>query len=288
MDEQTVSDTRQLISMALVEDLDEYGDVTSQSLVDAEEQAHAEIIAREACCLAGLNVARMVFQAVDKSICWAPKCADGVCVVAGTPCVELSGPLRAILTAERTALNFLQRLSGIATVTRAFVQQAGNTRTRILDTRKTTPGWRRLEKYAVTCGGGTNHRMGLFDMIMIKDNHRNNWVRRGRGGLGDAVRTARTRFPEHPVEIEVESIEDLRSVLDAQPDWILLDNMSTDDMRACVEACAGRCKLEASGGITLDTIAEVAKTGVDAVSLGCLTHSARAVDLSLELSEQVR
>ncbi|MFN2352576.1 MAG: carboxylating nicotinate-nucleotide diphosphorylase, partial [Kiritimatiellia bacterium] len=208
----------------------------------------------------------------------------GATVAAGETIMIIAGALAPILTAERTALNFMQRLCGIATLTAAFVERAGTSDLKILDTRKTTPTLRLLEKYAVRCGGGVNHRMGLYDMILIKDNHRRLW--RACGGVSAAIRGARRRYPALPIEIEVEDLDELREALAAGPDWIMLDNMSPPLMRECVAVVGGRCRLEASGGINLSMISEIAETGVDAVSLGCLTHSAPSVDLSLEIVEE--
>ncbi|MCU0857705.1 MAG: carboxylating nicotinate-nucleotide diphosphorylase, partial [Pontiellaceae bacterium] len=183
--------------------------------------------------------------------------------------------------AERTALNFIQRMTGIATLTRRYVEEANNPDVQILDTRKTTPTLRRFEKYAVVCGGGTNHRYGLFDRILIKDNHLIHWVREG-GTLAEAVTKSRKKYPGLPVEVEVDTIEQLKEVLVAKPDWILLDNMPPLKLRECVKLCAGICKTEASGGVTLKTIREISKTGVNAVSVGALTHSAPSADLALD------
>jgi nicotinate-nucleotide pyrophosphorylase (carboxylating) len=196
--------------------------------------------------------------------------------------MTVEGPVRGILTAERTALNFLQRMSGIATLTRRFVERAGPS-VAILDTRKTTPTLRVLEKYAVLCGGGQNHRFGLYDRCLIKDNHRRLWRKGGAARLDQAVREARRRFPDREVEVEVENEAELRSALKAGPEWVLLDNMTPAQMKRCVRICDGRVLIEASGGITLKNVAQVAATGVDAISLGCLTHSAPAADLSLEI-----
>jgi nicotinate-nucleotide pyrophosphorylase (carboxylating) len=194
----------------------------------------------------------------------------------------MAGPARAILVAERTALNFMQRMCGVATMTRSFARLVADLGTLVLDTRKTTPGLRFLEKYAVLCGGGANHRLGLYDRILMKDNHRALW--RGADGsrLDLAVAEARRRHPDLQVEIEVESIDELECALLGLPDWIMLDNMDCDTMRRAVAINAGRARLEASGGITAANIRAVAETGVDAVSLGCLTHSVRSIDLSLE------
>jgi nicotinate-nucleotide pyrophosphorylase (carboxylating) len=232
---------------------------------------------------AGLDVATVVFQQVSPDIRCREAVRDGDRVAPDQNLLTIEGPVRHILTAERTALNFLQRLTGIATRTRQFVDKVSRYGVRILDTRKTTPTLRVLEKYAVLCGGGTNHRMGLYDMVLIKDNHRRLWQAAGLSNLRGAVAAARARFPGIPVEVEVESEDELRDALQATPEWIMLDNMPVDRMRRCVEICARRCQLEASGGVTLETVEDMAATGVDAISIGGLTHSAPAADLSLEL-----
>ncbi|MBN1669768.1 MAG: carboxylating nicotinate-nucleotide diphosphorylase [Kiritimatiellae bacterium] len=272
----------ELVRRAVEEDVGT-GDATTEALVSPEAQACGAIIAREACVLAGSPVARLVFQYVEPALGWESRAAEGDAVAPGTTVAVVRGSAGRILIAERTALNFMQRMSGIATLTREFVRRTQPYGADVLDTRKTTPTLRRLEKYAVLCGGGRNHRIGLFDRILIKDNHRRLW----RGGtartLAEAVRAARAARPGLPIEIEVESVDELQDALQANPDWILLDNMPPETMRLCVRAADGRCRLEGSGGITLQNVEEVARTGVNAISLGCLTHSARAVDLSLEL-----
>jgi nicotinate-nucleotide pyrophosphorylase (carboxylating) len=269
-----------LISQALHEDIGE-GDATTIALIPQDARGQGAIITRHTCRIAGLEIAREVFRQLDPELRVETPCNDGDEVPPGEIIMNLTGPLRPILTGERTALNFMQRLCGIATLTAAFVEKIRGRPVQILDTRKTTPTLRCLEKHAVRCGGGANHRFGLFDMILIKDNHRR--FRSGSAGLADAIRDARQQYPNLPLEVEVESEEELREALTACPDWILLDNMSPAQMRRCAEITAGRCKLEASGGITLATIEAVATTGVDAISLGCLTHSAPAADLTLEL-----
>lgn len=266
---------------ALAEDVGP-GDATTQALVPATARARAVIVARRPCVVCGVDAVRAVFRRLDRRVRCAVELDDGATAAANAVLVRLEGPARALLAGERTALNFLQRLSGIATLTAAFVRRAQSADVAILDTRKTTPGWRRLEKYAVACGGGTNHRFGLFDGILIKDNHRAFWARGRRGSLADAIRLARRRYPRLPVEVEVDTEAELRDALDGQPDWILLDNMSPAQLRRCVRFVAGRAKLEASGGVTLDTVARIAATGVDAVSVGALTHSASAADISME------
>ncbi|NQT91245.1 MAG: carboxylating nicotinate-nucleotide diphosphorylase [Lentisphaerae bacterium] len=272
----------ELVRRALAEDIGP-GDVTTDSLVPPASTIQAVILARDPCVVSGLDLAATVFKAVDAGIDCAPCVRDGDRVSADAVLVTLRGPARGILTAERTALNFLQRLTGIATLTARFVDKVKAHGVTILDTRKTTPTLRILEKYAVTCGGGENHREGLYDRVLIKDNHRKLWADAGEGNLAEAVRKARSASQGILVEVEVETEQELTAVLEAVPDWVLLDNMSPDRLQRCVQLCAGRCQTEASGGIGLDNIEEIARTGVDAVSLGCLTHSAPAADLSLEV-----
>ena len=268
-----------LVKRSLMEDAGTVGDVTTNSLVPADAEGAAHIIARGDCIVSGNAVAQMVFQQVDPTLEVEVLIADSAQAAAGDLIMRVSGHSASILIAERPALNFMQRMTGIATTTATFVEKTADSGMMILDTRKTTPCLRILEKYAVLCGGGTNHRFGLFDRILIKDNHRKLW---GQEGLGNAVRKGRETYPDVPVEIEVESIEELQDALTGEPDWIMLDNMPCDLMKECVEIVDGRCKLEASGGITIGDIEAVSATGVDAVSLGCLTHSVMSSDLSLE------
>ncbi len=260
-------------------------DVTSLALVDPSTTVRAAILTRQDCRVAGGTVARAVFLALDSGLEVEVCLADGRDAAAGACLLTVRGNPVALLAAERTALNFMQRMTGIATYTRRFVEAVAGTRCVILDTRKTVPGLRLLDKHSVRCGGGVNHRMGLHDQVLIKDNHRRLW----RGGdparLDQAVEAARAAFPGVPIEVEVETFDELRSALKGRPDWILLDNMPPARMAEAVALCAGRCKLEASGGITLDALPAVAATGVDAVSLGCLTHSVPAADLTLEILE---
>ena len=275
-------EVRDAIERALAEDVRD-GDATSLALVPADVKVRAAVIAREACVVAGTGVAAATFRAVDDAIACDVLVADGSTAAAGQAVMHLEGPAQGILTAERTALNFMQRMTGIATLTQRFVEKAAPYGTVILDTRKTTPTLRVLEKYAVLCGGGENHRMGLYDRVMIKDNHRRLWQGGETGRLDLAVAAARERYPDLAVEVEVESLAELDSALAGHPEWVLLDNMDPARLAACVARCGGRARLEASGGITLANIEAVAATGVDAVSLGCLTHSAPAADLSLEI-----
>lgn len=262
----------------LLEDLGT-GDVTTQVVVPPGMRGRAEIVAREPGVLCGLPVVAAVFAELDRAVLVDPLLRDGDQLVPGVPVARVVGPLHSILAGERLALNLLQRLSGIATLTRRFVEAVAGTGAVILDTRKTTPGLRALEKYAVRVGGGRNHRFGLFDGILIKDNHM-----RAVGSVAEAVRRARERAP-HPlaIEVEVTTLAELDEALAAGADWILLDNMDLATMREAVNRVAGRAKLEASGGVTLERVRAIAETGVDAISVGALTHSARALDIALEI-----
>ena len=272
---------KRLIAAAVEEDVGE-GDVTTNALVQGDEELRARAVAREELVLAGGPLAEMIFEHLGAEVDVVRCKSDGERAQSGDVLMELAGPARPILTAERLILNFMQRLSGIASMTSLYVAAVAGSGVKILDTRKTTPGLRVLEKYAVLCGGGTNHRIGLYDMAMIKDNHREFWSRHGAGGLKGAVAAIRAASPGIEVELEVDTEEELSEALDACPDWILLDNMPPEELRRCVEINAGQCRLEASGGITLETIAVVAQTGVDAISVGALTHSATAVDIGLD------
>ena len=281
-DPATRSDVQALIRQALEEDVGA-GDASAQATIATAEQGRAVMISRDNYVMAGLTVAELVFISLDDSISCKLLVKDGDAITSDQRLMEVAGPAASILTAERTALNLVQRMTGIATLTRDFVRRAGDYKVDILDTRKTTPNLRCLEKYAVLCGGGTNHRMGLYDKIMLKDNHLALWRRHHDGTLAKMVRAAKEKFPDLEVEVEVECKEDLVSVLEAKPDWVLLDNMTPTQLQECVELNKGRSKLEASGGVTLDTISDIASTGVDAVSVGALTHSVKAADLSLEM-----
>ena len=259
------------------------GDVTSRRVVSKSARASAAIVARQPCVVAGLPVVRAVFRAVDPAIVVALKAQDGDAVAAGAVLAAVEGPAAPILTGERTALNLIQRLSGVATVTRRYVDAVAGTGVPVSDTRKTTPGLRILEKYAVHAGGGRNHRMGLFDAILIKDNHR-----AAAGGAAQAIAAARrARGPVMPIQIEVDSLSDLRLVLDLGVDAVLLDNMTPAQVAEAVRLTRahphGRsCWIEASGGVTLETVRAYAEAGVDTVSVGALTHSAPAVDIALD------
>jgi len=276
-------EVRESIQLALREDLGDIGvDVTSESLVPPEARAEAHLMAREPCTVAGVAVAREVFVQLDPALSIEICVGDGIPVEAGTIVMIIRGAARSILTAERTALNFMQRMCGVATITSRYVQAAGNPDVDILCTRKTTPLLRPFEKYAVRCGGGVNHRYGLFDAVLIKDNHLASWERTHGIGVGEAVAAARSKYPGLKIEVEVDTIEQLREALETRPDWVLLDNMPPPVLRECVVLCKGICRTEASGGITLKTIHDVAHTGVDAISVGALTHSAPSIDLALD------
>ncbi len=276
-------EVRESIRLALAEDLgDAGGDVTSESLVPPEAQAEARLVAREACVVAGVAVAKEVFLQVNPELEVEECVADGSAVEAMTNVLVIKGSAKSILTAERTALNFIQRMCGVATITTAYVKAAGNPAVDVLCTRKTTPLLRPFEKYAVLCGGGVNHRYGLFDAVLIKDNHLASWEHTHGIGVGEAVAAARAKYPELKIEVEVDTIDQLKEALPAKPDWVLLDNMPPPVLRECVALCKGICKTEASGGINLDTIHAIAQTGVDAISVGALTHSAPSIDLALD------
>ena len=272
------------VRLALDEDLGKpWCDATSVALVDPKAVATGEIYAKgTGCVVAGATVAAAVLKQVDPRIQVKILRRDGSSGRPKEPILTFRGKARSILAAERTALNFMQRMCATATLTKKFVDATRRYGTLILDTRKTTPGLRVFEKYAVTCGGGTNHRFGMFDRVLMKDNHRRLWKGGDPDELDQAVVAARKRFPKLQVEVEVESLRECASALKARPEWIMLDNMSCADMRKCVRMCRGRVKTEASGGITLERAKEVAATGVTAISLGCLTHSAGSIDLSLE------
>jgi nicotinate-nucleotide pyrophosphorylase (carboxylating) len=266
-------DIRRAVRLALDEDIGS-GDVTSEATIPANASATAVMIAREELVLAGIEFAEVAFAGCKST----PHLQDGERAAKGAKLLTVHGNTRAILTAERVALNFVQRLSGIATLTRQFVEAVGGTRAKILDTRKTTPGWRKFEKYAVRCGGGENHRFGLYDMVLIKDNHL-----AGLGGdIGGAVQAARKKFPSLKVEVEADTLQQAADAANAGADIILLDNMSPRDLRKAVTLVKGRCKTEASGGVTLDTVRAIAETGVDYISVGAITHSASAVDVGLD------
>ena len=267
-----------VVRLALREDVGS-GDLTTDALVGPLLRLRAEILLKEPGVVAGLPLAAAVFRALSADIFFEPLVADGAILSRpGQAVARLQGPARAILTGERTALNLLGQLSGIATLTRRFVDAVAGTGAVILDTRKTTPGLRAVEKYAVRCGGGRNHRFGLYDAILIKDNHL-----QAAGGVGPAVAAARAALPGRPVEVEVDTIAQVDEALAAGADRILLDNMSVGQLHEAVAHVGGRVPLEASGGVTLATVRAIAATGVDVISVGAVTHSALSLDVSLEV-----
>jgi nicotinate-nucleotide pyrophosphorylase (carboxylating) len=274
-----------LARLALDEDLGSAGDLTSSAVVPADRPGRAVFATRSAGVVAGLPAARLVFSLAAPNVSFEEVVPDGTAVEAGARLAVVSGPMRGILTAERTALNFMQRLSGIATLTARHVALVAGLPCQVLDTRKTTPGWRLLEKYAVRQGGGHNHRMGLYDGVLIKDNH---LAALGPGveAVAEAVRLAREKHGRNvPLEVEVDTLEQLDVALASSPDIILLDNMPPETLREAVRrrnAAAPDVKLEASGGVRLDTLRAIAETGVDRVSVGALTHSAVALDIGLD------
>ena len=268
-----------LVEAALAEDIGD-GDATTLALVPEGAVATGVMLAREPLVMAGVELAMAVFQQVDQRIEFGIEIFDGQQAALGQTLVRVQGPARALLIAERTALNFIQRLAGVATLTAQFVEEVAGTGVTILDTRKTTPGWRALEKYAVACGGGSNHRIGLFDQVMIKDNH----LVALDGDIVQAVALAREASPGLKIEVEVDTLEQVRAALQARADIILLDNMEVEELRASVELINSCTKTEASGGITLETVREIAETGVDFISIGALTHSAPSVDIALEFN----
>lgn len=268
---------RKAVRAALEEDIG-FRDVTTEAAVPRGLAGEAVLLAREDLVLAGLCVFEQVFLELDPGVACETEAKDGDRIAAGSRICRLSGDLSSILAGERTALNFLQRMSGIATLTRRYVDQVASTRAVILDTRKTAPGLRWFDKYAVRAGGGRNHRFGLFDGVLIKDNHI-----AAAGSIARAVALAKKNVPHTlKVEVEVEDLAGLQEALAAGADVIMLDNMPLDQMKAAVAMTAGRAALEASGGINLETVLAVAETGVDAISVGALTHSPGAVDMSLE------
>jgi nicotinate-nucleotide pyrophosphorylase (carboxylating) len=276
-----------LIRLALDEDLGAAGDLTTRALIGEHETGTVRIVARQSGVLAGIAVAEQVFQIVDPTVRFTTLVAEGAALQRGTIVAELTGPLPSLLSGERTALNFLTHLSGVASLTRRFVAAIEGTRAQIYDTRKTLPGWRVLEKSAVRLGGGRNHRHGLYDMVLIKDNHLAGWLAAKNGRtIADAVRQAREQVgPAVPIEVEVDSLEQLRDALSGNPDLVLLDNMTCAQLREAValrDAAAPNIELEASGGVTLETVADIARTGVERISVGALTHSAVALDLAFD------
>lgn len=278
---------RGAVRQALAEDIGA-GDITTDAIVPSEAKARAYIGAKQPCVVAGLDLVRAAFSELDSSFQFTSLRSDGDVCERGARACEFSGSARAILSGERTALNFLQRLSGIATLTRGFLEAIGGKggpRPTILDTRKTTPGLRVLEKYAVAVGGGQNHRKGLFDQVLIKDNHLMFARRYGSKPIQHAVALARKANSHVLIEVEAKNLDEVQEALDARANIIMLDNMTPDEMAEAVRLINGRAKTEASGNVTLKNVAAIAATGVDFISIGALTHSAPAVDFSLEIIE---
>ena len=272
-----------LIALALEEDLQQRGDVTTKSVIGENLRVKAVFLAKEDCVCAGLPVAKRIIKEVDPEIEWNDLVEEGTFCPKGTILAEIAGKATSILTAERTALNFLQRLSGVATASKKYQDAAAGTKAIILDTRKTTPGWRNLEKYAVAVGGASNHRIGLYDRVMIKDNHRELAGLEGKDGILRSVERARKMYPDLEVEVEIDSLDSLDEALESGAEYLLLDNMS-DELRAeAVKRTNGRAKLEASGNMKLERVPSAAATGVDFISVGALTHSVKSADISLDV-----
>jgi nicotinate-nucleotide pyrophosphorylase (carboxylating) len=282
--ELSAAEIRHAVQLALAEDIGG-GDVTTLATVPRNATSVAVMRARELLVVAGIQFAEIAFRELSPKIKIEKLACDGQKLAAGKTLLKISGPARAILTAERVALNFVQQLSGVATLTSQFVETVRGTNAKILDTRKTTPGWRRFEKYAVACGGGKNHRLGLFDMILIKDNHLAALRNEKPNAIAAAVARAREKFPKLKIEVEADTLKQVEQATAARADFILLDNMDLKQLRQAVKIVKGRAKTEASGGVNLKTVRAIAETGVDFISVGALTHSARAVDIGLDFED---
>jgi len=270
--------TQLLIDLALNEDIG-IGDITSNSIISSKQKAVSIILAKDKGIIAGIGIAEFILNKVDSDIMFNPFLVDGDRIDIGSKIAQIEGPARPLLTAERTILNFIQRLSGVATITNKFVEAVVDYPAKIVDTRKTTPGWRALEKYAVTVGGAANHRFGLYDAVLIKDNHIN-----VAGSITNAVNLAKAQIPHTTkIEVETDNIKQVEEALRNHVDIIMLDNMTIDEMKKAVEIIDHKALVEASGGITLETVPQVAATGVDLISVGALTYSAMALDISIEL-----
>lgn len=280
MNKHAIKAAKKLIKLALKDDVGD-GDITTNNIIPAEIQRKAKMVAKADGVVAGLEIAEMVFKRLDPDLKWNPLVEDGAKIKKGDVLVEFQGSYRALLTGERTALNFLQRLSGIATISAKYADAVKEFKTVILDTRKTLPGFNRLDKYAVKTGGASNHRHGLHDMAMIKDNHIE-----VAGGITAAVKAIRKKV-DHGIKIEVETttLAQVQEAIDAGADIIMLDNMDNETMRKSVQLIAGRAKIEASGNMTLERLHEVAETGVDFISIGALTHSVIALDISQRIED---
>jgi nicotinate-nucleotide pyrophosphorylase (carboxylating) len=272
------------VRAALAEDIGT-GDVTSLATISPRATLSALMVARTALVPCGLAFAEAAFKQLSSKMKISRRVKDGTPVKAGEVLLRVSGPARAVLSGERVALNFTQRLSGVATLTAKYVQAVAGTQATILDTRKTTPGWRRFEKYAVTCGGGRNYRIGLYDMVLIKDNHLAALRDELPNAIAVAVQRARKKFPKLKVEVEADTLEQALQARDAGADIVLLDNMDLKQLRRAVQKIGGKAKTEASGGVNLTNVRGIAETGVDFISVGALTHSAPAVDIGLDFDE---
>ncbi len=279
--ELTATEIRRAVCDALAEDLGA-GDATTLATVPLRARSVALMNARQPLVVAGLPFAEMAFRELSPKIQLTRLAREGQALPAGAPLLKISGSTHAILGAERMALNFVQRLSGVATSTAHYVKAVRGTPVKILDTRKTVPGWRRFEKYAVRLGGGQNHRLGLFDMVLIKDNHLVALRQTKPNAIAAAVTRARARFPKLKVEVETDTLQQVAQAVAAGADIIMLDNMSLAQLRRAVKLVGGRAKLEASGGVNLKTVGAIAKTGVNYISVGAITHSAHAVDIGLD------
>ena len=267
-----------IIELALKEDVGK-GDITSKYTIPKDKNTEAEIIAKEDGIICGLDIVRLVYNMIDSSLSFKKKVKEGEKIRVGQKVLSVKGNARSILTGERTALNFLSSLSGTATTARRYVDKIRKYDSKILDTRKTIPGFRLLQKYAVSVGGAKNHRMGLYDMVLIKDNHIE-----ASSGIKNAVSAVKGKIPKNiKIEVETENLKQVEEALEAGVDWIMLDNMPVEDMKKAVKLIDSRAKVEASGGITLDNIEEAAKTGVDYISIGALTHSFNKIDFSMEI-----
>jgi nicotinate-nucleotide pyrophosphorylase (carboxylating) len=277
----TAEEIRRAVQLALAEDIGE-GDATTLAIVPESASIRAAMKSREPCVVAGLEIAEAAFAELSPAVKVRPLAKDGDSVKDAQELLRIEGPARAILSAERVALNFVQRLSGIATLTAQFVEAIKGTRAQILDTRKTVPGLRRFEKYAVTCGGGHNLRLGLHDMILIKDNHLEALRNEKPNPVAAAVQRARAQYPKLKVEVEADTLEQVEQAVAAGADIVLLDNMNLIQLRLAVQQAKGRAQTEASGGVNLASVRAIAETGVDFISVGALTHSARAVDIALD------
>ena len=277
----TTAEVRRAVRAALAEDLGR-GDVTTLATVPANATSVALLNARESLTVTGIQFVEVAFRELSAKVKIQKLARDGDRLTAGKPILKISGPSHAILSAERVALNFIQRLSGVATATAQFADAIKSSKAKILDTRKTTPGWRRFEKYAVKCGGGKNHRIGLYDMVLIKDNHLVALRDEKPNAIAAAVARARKKYPSLKVEVEADTLAQVTQAVEAKADIVLLDNMPLKTLRAAVKIVAGCALTEASGGVNLKTVSAIAATGVDYISVGAITHSARAVDIGLD------